>query len=125
MQFKLKSKHLFYLIVGVAVGYIILGLVQALTSFKLDPELGKNLDTGFFVGAAALFIYMQQLRKKENAEQDAKREAEKAAAAPAETAADQAPEATGEQETEAPADAPRADSGEAASAPDEASSPAS
>ena len=71
MNFKLTSKMLLYVIVAIAVGYILLGLVQALTPYHLETELGKTVDTGFLFVAAGLFIWMQQLRKKENAERDA------------------------------------------------------
>jgi hypothetical protein len=91
MNFRLKSKHLSWALIGMALAYMGLGTVQALTPYRLGSELGKNIDTVFFVAAAGLFIYMQQLRKKETAEREAAREAERAAATPEAAPADPAP----------------------------------
>ena len=97
----IKSKHIFILIMVVAGCYILFGLTMVIFHFEMNAEFEKNLSTGFFIAVAALYFYMNQLRKKEYAARDAENPAAKAAqASPAEPEQVEAPVVAGDDKEE-------------------------
>ncbi len=82
MQFNInsiKSRHIFIAIMVIGISFILYGLSHVIFKYPINPEIDNNISSFFFVGVAVLYVYMRQLRKKEEAEK-------KAAETPSETA---------------------------------------
>jgi len=67
------------IVIGIALIYIAMGAIQALTNFKIDPQTSHNIELVLIVIAGALFINgkkkeRQASMEKEQDEEESKKD---------------------------------------------------